>query len=104
MKGNRFWRESRSQNQGSDRNPDFLDLLNSPNKRLLRRYPHQGNIKQEDEEGYPLSDFEDPSGSIKEPIIPDKCSMVRIKRNQNSLTQTRVMTVKMILTHQKMLS
>ena len=80
MKGNRFWRESRSQKQGSDRNPDFLDLPNNPNKRLLRRYPHQGNIKQEDEEGYPLSDFEDPSGSIKEPIVPDKHSMVRIKK------------------------
>ena len=80
MKGNRFWRESRPHNPGSDQNPDFSDLPNNPNERLLGRYPHQRNMKQEDEEGYPLSDFEDPSGSIKDPIVPDKCSMVRIKK------------------------
>ena len=41
--------------------------------------PYREHIKNEDKEGYPLSDFEEPPVPTMGPLIPENCQIPRVK-------------------------
>ena len=62
--------------------PDHYQApVDTLDRRVTRKYPPLGSIKNEDEEGYPLSDFEEPPRPKEEPVSPDKYWITMIKRD-----------------------